>query len=249
MGHDHEAEDAYRRANALGVQPEPGLSRLRVAQGRAEAACRTLRRLCDEPRPPEDRAELLAARVEAELALDDVAAATATAGELRAITDGLAAPLLSALAVQSEGAVLLAAGRPGDALGVLREAQQRWTELDLPHACAQARVLAGRCLRELGDPESADLEFEAARECFERLGAARDLAAVDGPSPAPSSALTAREVEVVRLVAAGHTNRAIANELSLSEKTVARHLANIYAKLDIPSRAAATAYAYDHGLM
>jgi DNA-binding NarL/FixJ family response regulator len=248
MGDDGAAEDAYRRANALGVQPEPGLSRLRIAQGRAEAACRTLRRLCGEPRSPEDRAELLAARVEAELALADVAAATATAGELRAITDGLASPLLSALAVQAEGAVLLAAGRPDDALGVLREAQQRWTELDLPHACAQARVLAGRCLRELGDPEAADLEVEAARECFERLGAARDLALI-AADPARPGKLTAREVEVVRLVAAGRTNRAIANELCLSEKTVARHLANIYAKLDLPSRAAATAYAYDHGLI
>jgi len=250
MGHDREAEDAYRRANALGVQPEPGLSRLRIAQGRAESACRTLRRLCGEPRPPEDRAELLAARVEAELALDDVAAATATAGELRAITDGLASPLLSALAVQAEGAVLLAGGRPDEALGVLREAQRRWTELDLPHACAQARVLAGRCLRELGDNEAADREIEAARECFERLGAARDLVAIGGIAPAARPGkLTEREVEVVRLVAAGHTNRAIATELCLSEKTVARHLANIYAKLDLPSRAAATAYAYDHGLV
>jgi DNA-binding NarL/FixJ family response regulator len=146
--------------------------------------------------------------------------------------------------------VLLAGGRPDEALGVLREAQRRWTELDLPHACAQARVLAGRCLRELGDNEAADREIEAARECFERLGAARDLVAIGGIAPAARPGkLTEREVEVVRLVAAGHTNRAIATELCLSEKTVARHLANIYAKLDVPSRAAATAYAYDHGLM
>src|SRR3954454_20931967 len=109
MGQDGQAEDAYRRANALGVQPEPGLSRLRVAQGRAEAACRTLRRLCGEPRSPEDRAELLAAHVEAELALGDVPAATATVGELRGITEQLATPLLSALADQAQGAVLLAA--------------------------------------------------------------------------------------------------------------------------------------------
>jgi DNA-binding NarL/FixJ family response regulator len=249
MGHDREAEDAYRRANALGVQPEPGLSRLRIAQGRTEAASRTLRRLCGEPRSPEDRAELLAARVDAELALGDVPAATATAEELRAVTEPLASPLLSALADQADAAVLLAAGSPEQALGALRTAQQRWTELDLPHACAQARVLAGRALRELGDPEAAELEFEAARECFDRLGAVRDLAAIDGPAPDRPGTLTAREVEVVRLVAAGNTNRAIANELCLSEKTVARHLANIYAKLDLPSRAAATAYAYDHGLV
>ena len=255
MGHTAEAEDAYRRANALGVQPEPGLSRLRTAQGRPEVAARTLRRLCGEPRPPEDLAELLAAQVEAEVLLGNVEAARAAAEELRAITDGSGAPLLRGLADQSDGAVLLAAGRPDAALDALRRAQRCWAELDLPHSCAQARLLAGRCLRELEDQEAADREFEAARECFERLGADPDLARLDAlasvprPDPARPGGLTERELEVVRLVAAGHTNRVIAARLSLSEKTVARHLANIYAKLDIPSRAAATAYAYDHGLV
>jgi DNA-binding CsgD family transcriptional regulator len=150
--------------------------------------------------------------------------------------------------------VLLAEDAYGAALEALRGAQQRWSELDVPHAGAQVRVLTGLCLRALGDPESADLEFEAARECFERLGAAPDLArldAVTGRAPAGirPGGLTDREVEVVRLVAAGHTNRAIAGRLCLSEKTVARHLANVYAKLDVPSRAAATAFAYDHGLV
>jgi len=255
MGHGAEAEAAYRRANALGVQPEPGLCRLRIAQGRPEVAARTLQRLCAEARPPEDRAELLAARVEAELALDDVEGARAAADQLRAIAEPLGTPLLCGLADQAEGAVRLAQGRLDVALDVLRRAQQRWTDLDLPYACAQVRVLAGSCLRELGDWESAELEFAAARDCFERLGADTDLARVDEltarrPPVAPRpGGLTDREVEVVRLVAAGHTNRVIAGRLCLSEKTVARHLANIYAKLDVPSRAAATAYAYDHGLV
>jgi DNA-binding CsgD family transcriptional regulator len=256
MGHEAEAEDAYRRANALGVQPEPGLSRLRTAQGRPEVAVRTLRRLCGEPRPPADHAELLAARVEAELAVGDVEAALATAAELRGTAETLASSLLCGLADQADGAVLLAADRPDAALEVLRRAQQRWAELDLPHACAQVRVVAGRCLAELGDRDAADLEFEAARECFERLGAIPDLTRVDElavaarpPDAARPGGLTQREIEVVRLVAAGHTNRAIAGRLVLSEKTVARHLANIYAKLGVPSRAAATAYAYDHGLV
>jgi DNA-binding CsgD family transcriptional regulator len=255
MGRDAEAEDAYRRANALGVQPEPGLSRLRTTQGRPEVAARTLHRLCGEPRPPEDRAELLAARVDAELALGDIAAARATADELRAIADELTAPLLCGLADQAEGAVLLAEGRPDEALDVLRRGQRRWHELDVPYSCAQVRVLAGRCLQALGDQDSADLEFEAARECFEGLGARPDLARVGElarRSPddvVRPGGLTDREVQVVRLVAAGHTNRVIAGELCLSEKTVARHLSNVYAKLDLPSRAAATAYAYDHGLV
>ncbi|HLM06191.1 MAG TPA: helix-turn-helix transcriptional regulator [Blastococcus sp.] len=255
MGDDADAEDAYRRANALGVQPEPGLSLLRTAQGRPEVAARTLRRLCAEPRPPEDRAELLAARAEAELAVGDVDSALVTAGELSDIAGALTTPLLCGLADQAQGAVLLAADRPDEALRAVQRAQARWGELDMPHACAQSRVLAGRCLRVLGDDESAALEFEAARECFERLGAAPDLSRVDGPTGAGRPALetpgglTDREIEVVRLVAAGHTNRAIAGLLFLSEKTVARHLANVYAKLDVPSRAAATAYAYDHGLV
>ena len=251
MGSDAEAEDAYHRANALGVQPEPGLSLLRMAQGRPEVAARTLRRLSTEPRPPADRAELLAALVDADLALADVGGARLAADDLRETTADLRSPMLHALADQAEGAVLLAENRPADALDALRRAQQRWSELDLPHAGAQVRVLAGRCLRALGEEDSAALEFEAARECFERLGAAPDLARVPtpgGPASRPGG-LTEREIEVVRLVAAGHTNRAIAGQLCLSEKTVARHLANVYAKLDIPSRAAATAYAYDHGLV
>lgn len=251
MGFDVPAEDAYRRANALGVQPEPGLSRLRTAQGRPEVAARALRRLCTEPRPPAERAELLAALVDAELELGDLPGARSTAGELRAAAQDVASPLIDGLADQAEGAVLAAEGRPGEALDAFRRAQQQWTELGLPHACAQVRVLAGRCLQEMGDADAAVLEFEAARECFERLGAAPDLARVPaaGHPAARPGGLTDREVEVVRLVAGGHTNRAIAGQLFLSEKTVARHLANIYAKLDVPSRAAATAYAYDHGLV
>jgi ATP/maltotriose-dependent transcriptional regulator MalT len=256
MGNDTAAEDAYRRANALGMQPEPGLSRLRTAQGRADVATKALRRLCEEPRPPEDRAELLAARVEAEVADGDVEAALTAAGELRGIAGSLPSAMLTALADQAEGAALLAAGRPQSALDVLRRAQRGWTELDLPHPCAQTRLLAGTCLRALGHEQAAGLEIEAALECFERLGAAPDLARADRlaaaatpPEVAPAGPLTDREVEVVRLAAGGHTNRAIAGQLCLSEKTVARHLANIYAKLDVPSRAAATAYAYDHGLI
>ncbi len=255
MGDDDAAADHYRRANSLGTQPEPGLSRLRIAQGRADLAEATLRRLCAEPRPPEDRAELLAARVDAQLSLGDVEDARVTAAELHDTAAGLDTPLVHALAGHATGAVLLAAGRPEDALISLRTSVRIWQELDLPHPCARVRLLIGQCLRELGDEGSADLEVEAARDCFVRLGAQPDLDALDArPGAEPVRAghpggLTDREVEVVRLVAAGHTNRAIAGELHLSEKTVARHLSNIYTKLGLPSRAAATAYAYDHGLL
>jgi len=249
------AAEHYRRANSLGKQPEPGLSRLRVAQGRAEQARKTLVRLCGERRPPEDRAELLAARVEAELSLADVDAARSSAEELAGIAATLDASLVDGLAQQALGAVLVAEQRLEEALEPLRRARQVWEELALPHPCAEVRLLVGRCLRELGDEGSASLELEAARECFARLGAASGLAILDAlPTEAPSAGpgvnvLTARELEVVRLVAAGHTNRAIAARLRLSEKTVARHLSNIYAKLGVASRAAATAYAYEQGIV
>jgi DNA-binding CsgD family transcriptional regulator len=250
------AADHYRRANSLGTQPEPGLARLRIAEGRATTAETTLRRLCAEARGPEDRAELLGALVEAQLALGDAPGAGATATELRRLVAELDAPVLHGFAEQAEGSVLVAEGRAAEALAPLARARRIWEELDLPHPCAQVRLLVGRCLRALGDEESAVLEFEAARACFTRLGAVGEVADVDAllPSGAPAAngrngGLTDREVQVVRLVAAGHTNRLIAGKLNLSEKTVARHLANIYAKLAVPSRAAATAYAYDHGLV
>ena len=135
---------------------------------------------------------------------------------------------------------------------MLRRGWRGCQDVDLPYDAALTRVLIGRCLRALGDEDSAQMELDSARLVFDRLGAAPDLAVVDALAGAPTPVagpLTPREVEVVRLVASGLTNRAVAGQLFLSEKTVARHLSNIYAKLDLPSRAAATAYAYNHGLV
>jgi ATP/maltotriose-dependent transcriptional regulator MalT len=248
-----EAEDAYRRANALGRQPEPGLVRLRLAQGRLDAAATTIRRLCAEPHGPADRADLLAACCDVLIRQGDVAGAQVAAAELSATAAELDAPLVSGLAAQAAGCVALGAGRPEEALAVLRKAWRTWQELGLPHHAATVRVLIGRVYEALGDHEAAEMEWESAATVFEQLGAAPDLAAVrelgrTGTEEA-ATPLTRREVEVIQLVAAGRTNRAIAGELFLSEKTVARHLANIYTKLDLSSRAAATAYAYDHGLV
>ncbi len=255
MGHLDDAAHHYRRANSLGRRPEPGLSRLRIAQGRAEAVVLTLRRLCAEPCTPEDAAEQLDVLVDALIAVGDVDAAAAAADELRRVASVVDAPLVGGLAHRASAATLLAAARPDAALAAANACVRAWAGLDIPHACAQARVLAGRCLWALGDEPSAELEFDAARECFARLGAAPDLALVEGLTAGHDGAahrpggLTEREVEVVRLVAAGHTNRVIARELRLSEKTVARHLSNIYTKLGVASRAATTAYAYDHQLL
>ncbi len=255
MGHLDDAAQHFRRANSLGRRPEPGLSRLRIAQGRADAAVTSLRRLCAEPCTPEDASELLDVLVDAQLAMGAVDAAYACAEELRRVAAGIDTPLVRGLAQRASAVTLLAADRPDAALDAANGCLRAWAALALPHACAQVRVLVGRCLRALGDEPSAELEFDAARECFERLGAAPDLAAVErlaadgAPVGQRPGGLTEREVEVVRLVAAGHTNRLIARELGLSAKTVARHLSNIYTKLGVTSRAATTAYAYDHQLL
>jgi ATP/maltotriose-dependent transcriptional regulator MalT len=244
-GYD-EAEAAYREANTHGRQPEPGLALMRLAQGRVGEAVTTFRRLHAEP-DRLDRADILAGCVEAMLATGDLATARAAAEELAAQADGL--PLVHrARAAEAEGAVRLAEGDPVAALASLRTACGTWRELGMPHDAARVRARMGDACRALGDESSASLEYDAARAEFVRLGARPDLERLDRAT-APAGGLTGREIEVLRLVASGHTNRVIARELVLSEKTVARHLSNIYAKLDIGSRAAATAYAYDHGLL
>jgi DNA-binding NarL/FixJ family response regulator len=135
----------------------------------------------------------------------------------------------------------------------LRHAQQVWQELEVPYQVARVRVLLGLACRALGDEDTAALELEAARGDFANLGAAPDLTRVDSlirrASPIYAHGLTPRELEVLRLIAAGKTNKAIATELVLSERTVERHVSNIFTKLGLSSRAAATSYAYEHRLV
>ncbi len=241
-----EAEDAYRHANGRGRQPEPGLALMRLAQGRTDTAVTTFRRLHAEP-DRIDRLDVLTGYVEAMLAARDVGAAEVAAEELAASAD--LGPLVHrARADEALGAVRLARGDAPGALACLRPAAEIWRSLAMPYDVARVRVRIGDACRALGDDASADLEHDAARETFARLGAAPDLERLGGHATG-ADGLTTREIEVLRLVAAGHTNRRIASELVLSEKTVARHLSNIYAKLDLGSRAAATAYAYDHHLV
>jgi DNA-binding NarL/FixJ family response regulator len=244
-----EAEESYRRASLAGRDPEPGMSLLRLTQGRVDVAAPAIRRALDEAQDPIARSRLLPACVEVMLEADEVEPARAAADELTGIAAQLAAPYLDALAAEASGAVLLTEGGPRAALAKLRAAHRSWRELDAPHQAARVRVLIGLACRELGDSASAELEFEAARGALEELGARPDLerlARLTG-SPRPGG-LSRRESEVLALVAAGKTNRAIASELFISEKTVARHVSNIFAKLGLASRAEATAYAYRHGL-
>jgi DNA-binding CsgD family transcriptional regulator len=245
-----EAEESYRQASLAGRDPEPGMSLLRLAQGRVDLALPAIRRALEEAEDPIARSRLLPACVEVMLEAEDVAAARTAADELAGIAARLDAPYMNALAADAAGAVILAEGDTRAALAKLRTAQRSWRELEVPHQAARVRVLIGVACRELGDGASAKLEFEAARSVLEELGARPDLerlARIAG-SPRPGG-LSRRESEVLTLVAAGKTNRAIGTELFISEKTVARHVSNIFTKLGLSSRAEATAYAYKHGLV
>jgi DNA-binding CsgD family transcriptional regulator len=252
-GEFQKAEDLYRRASQGGRNPHPGLALLRLAQGQNEAAAVAIRHELEEKRSPAFRAEVLRASVEILLATKDVAAARNAADELARIASVVNAPFLRGSSLGTSGAVALAHGDAASATALLREACAIWRELEAPYEIARVRELTGLAYRQLGDEEGAQLEFEAAAETFERLGARPDAARlaslITAPSPDVRGPLTGREVEVLRLIAAGKTNRAIATELAISEKTVARHVSNILTKLDLPSRSAATAYAYSRNLV
>jgi len=252
-GEISKAEDAYRRASQIGRQPQPGLALLRLAEGRVEVAAAAIRRVLDEVADRAARSRLLAAYVDIMLADGDLLSARAGADELAQLAEALDAPLLVATAAQARGGVLLAEGDAQAALIALREGWALWQDLEVPYQAARVRVQIGLACRQLGDEDGAKMELDAARWVFRDLGAELDLASVDALTrKAPASTargLTDRELEVLRLVAAGETNRAIATELFLSERTVDRHLSNILAKLGVSSRTAATAYAYKHMLL
>ncbi|MGH2616013.1 MAG: LuxR C-terminal-related transcriptional regulator [Thermomicrobiales bacterium] len=247
------AEEAYRQANQVGREPQPGLALLRLAQGQVDAANAAIRRVLDEAQDPVARSRVLAPYVEIVSAYGDFGAARAAADELSSIAADRNAPYLRALSAHVTGSVLLAEGNPRAALATLRQAWAGWRGLDVLYEAARVRVLIGLACRSLGDEDGAEMELDAARSVFQQLGAAPDLARVEELSRmtarTTSGGLTGREVEVLRLVAAGKTNRQIAAELVISEKTVATHMSNIFTKLDLSSRAAATAYAYEHHLL
>jgi DNA-binding CsgD family transcriptional regulator len=247
------AEEAYRAASRLGFEPQPGLALLRLAQGNGAAAAVAIGRVADETEEPLERAGLLPAYVEIMLATGDVEEARRASGELGEISEKHASDLLRALAAQAGGAVALAEGEAGAALGPLRRALNMWQDIEAPYEAARTRGLLGMACRRLGDDDAATLELEAARTAFEALGAGPDLARVDSmATSAPSRSahgLSPRELEVLRHVAGGKTNREIATELVLSERTVERHVSNIFAKLGVSTRAAATAFAYEHQLL
>jgi DNA-binding CsgD family transcriptional regulator len=248
-----DAEAAYRDASQLGKEPQPGLALLRLAQGKPAVANAAIRRIVGEHQTRTHRAELLAACVDIRLAVDDVEGARHGAEELAALAATTDAPFLHAISSYASGAVAFADGDARAAMGLLRKAWSVWCELEAPYEQARARLLIGLACRELGDEDTAAMELDMARGGFVQLGAAPDVAKLDGlaspTSPHQTAGLTGREIEVLELVAAGQTNREIAKALIISEKTVARHISNIFTKLAVTSRAAATSYALRRGLV
>jgi DNA-binding CsgD family transcriptional regulator len=199
------------------------------------------------------RMNLLPAYIEIMLATGDVQEARSACLELKDIAASFDTSVPDAIAAQACGAVDLAEGDPQAALSPLRRAFEVWQRIEAPYAAASARALIGLACRALGDEDGAGLELAAAKLAFEELGAKPDLARIDPlikrTASKGSHGLTPRELQVLRLVAGGETNKVIAGKLSLSEKTVDRHVSNIFVKIDVSSRAAATAFAYRHKLL
>ena len=248
LGRFEEAEQAYREASNLGWEPQPGLAQLRLAQGKHDAALAAIRRASGEAGEPLKRAALLPAHVEIALAAGEVEEARTACAEFEELAERYESAMLGAMVAHARGAVLVAAGEAHGALGPLRDAQRVWLALDAPYEIARTRLLVSRACAELGDDETARLEREAAQEIFERLGAAPDLARL-AVRKTDAHGLSPRELEVLRLVAAGKTNRDVASTLVISEHTVARHLQNTFRKIGVSSRSAATAYAFENDLV
>jgi DNA-binding CsgD family transcriptional regulator len=248
------AEAGYSSAHALGRDPQPGLALLRLAQGKGATALAALRSALAGTGRALDRVPLLAAMVKVAVACDDPDSATCAAEELERIAQTFHTQGLVASAREAAGLTCLARGDAARALPLLREAWQRWGELHAPYDAARMRMHLAEALVAVGDDEAAAREVEAAQGVLADLGAVHDLRVLDGVLDGvlgrvgPPGGLSAREVEVLRCVCAGHTNRQVAAALTISEKTVARHLSNIFAKLDVASRTEAAAFAFRHGL-
>jgi DNA-binding CsgD family transcriptional regulator len=252
-GEFEKAEAAYMQANERGRKPQPGLSLLRLAQGEIDAAAASIRSVLLDTRTQAARARMLAAAVDILLAAGDLEQARAAATELSTIASSIGASLLNAASAQATGAVLLAEGDVEGAATWLCQASEIWRDLEMPYEEGHTCLLMARVCERRGDQEGQRLDVEAARRLFEQLNAEFCLARI-GEQPnrgrsEPAASLSEREAQVLRLIASGKTNRAIAEELFISEKTVARHVSNIFDKLGVSSRSAATAWAYQRNLI
>jgi len=247
------AEEAYQNASKWGREPQPGLALLCLAKGQLESSNKMVLRLFRETEKRLKRVQFLPAIVDILLESGDAQKAREAAEELNEIAAEINTPYLNAMASRAYGSVLLTEGDTGNALKKLRQSWSAWEKLEIPYESARCRVLIARACRELGDTETAKMEFNAAKWVFQRLGAVPDIQRVDNLiNPGRNESLhglTNRQLEVLRLVAGGMSNKDIAGKLYISERTVERHVSDIFNKLNVSSRSAATAYAYEHRLL
>jgi DNA-binding CsgD family transcriptional regulator len=247
------AEEAYRRANEKAFVMQPGWALLMLARGEAEAAVAAIQRSHAAASKEVTRCRVLPAYVEIMLAAGNTEAAEAGHEELAQIAETLDSPLLRGIALRCKGAVLLAQGHAADALATFGGVWEHWSALEVPYESARLRLLSAQASKQAGDDHTATSEFDAAKRAFEQLGATHDLEmleALSGSTRAETpGGLSPREVQILSLVAKGRSNREIASELVISERTVARHMSNIFTKLDVPSRTAASAFAFENNLV
>jgi DNA-binding NarL/FixJ family response regulator len=229
----------------------PGIALLELARGRTAAASAAIRRALREARTATERPALLGAAVDVFRACGDAAAARSAADELATMASASTSPVIEAMAAHATGTVLIVEGEPAAALEHLRSAAHSWRTLQMPYEGARTSVAIGLACAALSDRTAADLEFGNAREAFRTLGAEPDVDRLDALTGGPPSAdgLSEREREVLRHLAAGETNREIAEALGISPHTVRRHVEHIFSKLGVTSRTAATAHAYERGLL
>ena len=251
VGDREGAATAYRDAAELGLEVQPGVALLALEEGRTDEALAGVRAVLAGRHVVFERHRLLPGAVEVLLGADEVDEAAGLAEELAQVAASFGCTAATAGSARVTAQVALAHGDAVAGVDAAREALVGWTSLAAPYEAARCRVLLGRGLRQLGDETGAVAELEAARATLVGLGAAPAVREVDdllGRRALPGG-LSEREAEVLRLVAAGSSNGEIAAGLHLSEKTVARHLSNIFTKLDVASRTAAAAFAYEHGLV
>ena len=251
-GDFEDAEAAYLEASRSGMDPLPGLALLRLAQGDSAAAASASLRIVNATPDRISRLRFLPAHVEIMIAAGDLDAARRASQELQEASADLGTDVLAAIAAHARASVELAQGNALRVLDPARQAFAVWQRMGAPYLAARLRVLLARACVALGDAEGARLEMQCAREVFEQLGASPDMAVLDAiarPADAPGRNLSGRELQVLRMIATGKTNKAIARELSLSEKTIDRHVSNIFDKVGVATRSAATAFAYEHGLI
>ncbi|MGE0771374.1 MAG: LuxR C-terminal-related transcriptional regulator [Cyclobacteriaceae bacterium] len=253
LGNFDEAENSYHEAAKLGRKPQPGLALLRLAQNRLEEAEISIRNTLHETHDTRRRAEQLPAMVRIMTAAHQIEEATKAVDELLHIAQQLQAPYLQGMSAHAEGGLLLEEGKMQPALLHLQEACKIWNLLHLPYELALTKELKGMVYKRWGDKDNAESEWAAAQWIFEQLGAGPDLERVQRQQNKgkhrENHGLSLRELQVLQLIAAGKTNKVAANELFISERTVDRHVSNIFKKIGVSSRVEATTYALRNNLL